>query len=157
MKLSAKDILLKEVGVRSKYPYMGSLKQIELPEEIEGESFEGTITLTKLDETILAEVKLEAKVILICDRCLTNFEKVLSIIFDREYNINRREQNDEELFVDKYGDIDLSEPVREEIILAIPMKNLCKDKCQGICQKCGQNLNEDECKCQINSKFKSQK
>jgi uncharacterized protein len=61
------------------------------------------------------------------------------------------------LYVDKYGDIDLSEAIREEIILNIPMKNICDTNCKGICVGCGVNLNNEECQCGVKSKLKGKK
>jgi len=37
--------------------------------------------------------------------------------------------------------------VRESLILAVPMKPLCEDDCQGLCQRCGTNLNRASCEC----------
>ena len=43
--------------------------------------------------------------------------------------------------------IDISKDVREYALLAIPMKNLCKEDCKGLCSHCGKDLNEGECGC----------
>ena len=44
-------------------------------------------------------------------------------------------------------ELDLGPIVREQILLALPMHVLCKEDCKGLCQVCGQNLNEKECGC----------
>jgi uncharacterized protein len=31
--------------------------------------------------------------------------------------------------------------------MAVPMKALCDEDCAGLCQKCGQNLNQGKCDC----------
>lgn len=56
---------------------------------------------------------------------------------------------EEDLIMGFYqGDvIDLDDLVREQIELAIPMTRLCSDRCRGLCQKCGANLNEGACEC----------
>ena len=43
--------------------------------------------------------------------------------------------------------IDLSEEVRQELILNLPLKLLCGDTCQGIWAGCKVNLNTEKCKC----------
>lgn len=43
--------------------------------------------------------------------------------------------------------LDLTESVRECIILALPSYPVCKEDCQGLCPHCGQNLNEAPCRC----------
>jgi len=44
--------------------------------------------------------------------------------------------------------IDLTAELRDYAVLSIPMKNLCKEDCLGLCYKCGKNLNEGECDCE---------
>jgi uncharacterized protein len=44
-------------------------------------------------------------------------------------------------------EIDLTEHVREEILLTAPAKFLCQEECNGLCPKCGANLNEGPCAC----------
>jgi uncharacterized protein len=43
--------------------------------------------------------------------------------------------------------IDLSELVREQFYLALPMKPLCAEACKGLCAQCGTNLNQGTCDC----------
>ena len=55
----------------------------------------------------------------------------------------------EELAVSFYRDehIDLSRMIVEQIVLALPMKPLCKEDCQGLCALCGANRNLVSCDC----------
>jgi uncharacterized protein len=41
--------------------------------------------------------------------------------------------------------MDLTEPVRQALLVALPMKPLCREDCQGICPQCGANRNEVHC------------
>ena len=43
--------------------------------------------------------------------------------------------------------IDLTETIRELLILSEPMKVLCRPDCAGLCPQCGANLNEGACSC----------
>ena len=43
--------------------------------------------------------------------------------------------------------LNLDEFVREEILLFLPNKILCKENCKGLCPKCGKNLNDGKCDC----------
>jgi uncharacterized protein len=43
--------------------------------------------------------------------------------------------------------IDLTEILREQIVLALPMYPRCKEDCRGLCSVCGANLNLGECGC----------
>lgn len=42
---------------------------------------------------------------------------------------------------------DLTESVREDILLALPQNPLCQRGCRGLCPDCGQDLNEATCAC----------
>ena len=44
--------------------------------------------------------------------------------------------------------LDLTDDVREDILLSLPLKFLCQEDCRGLCPHCGQNLNEGTCSCQ---------
>jgi uncharacterized protein len=50
--------------------------------------------------------------------------------------------------VDEGGFIDLAPIVREEGILAVPMHAICRPDCKGLCDQCGQNLNQATCECE---------
>jgi uncharacterized protein len=55
----------------------------------------------------------------------------------------------EELAVSFYRDdrIDLSQMIVEQIVLALPMKPLCRPDCKGLCPHCGVNRNVESCAC----------
>lgn len=44
-------------------------------------------------------------------------------------------------------EIDLTEDVREELLLAVPSCFYCSPDCKGICPMCGTNLNHATCSC----------
>ena len=43
----------------------------------------------------------------------------------------------------------LDEVVREQVLLAVPLKVTCREDCKGLCPHCGTNLNEGQCSCTI--------
>ncbi len=51
--------------------------------------------------------------------------------------------------------IDLSEEVRQSLILEIPNWPLCSEECKGLCPQCGENLNVVDCSCQISEESSS--
>jgi uncharacterized protein len=122
---------------------------LEIGENEKLNSLQGKVKFTRLDDTILAQAEAVANITLNCNRCLEEFGTDLQIKFDREYELDRTREVEENLYVDKYFKIDLTEPIREEIILAIPMKSVCEEVCKGICPSCGKNLNKDNCDCKI--------
>jgi uncharacterized protein len=73
----------------------------------------------------------------ICDRCLTSAEENQVHEFDEE--VDKSDITD--------GMLDITELVRDTLIAAQPIKNLCKNDCKGLCPVCGKNLNDGECDC----------
>lgn len=73
----------------------------------------------------------------ICSRCAVSFE---TEAVDPEF-VTSLEINDATDFVD------LTEEVREAIILALPRYPVCRETCRGLCMKCGADLNKKACTC----------
>ncbi|MEW6009037.1 MAG: DUF177 domain-containing protein [Candidatus Omnitrophota bacterium] len=45
--------------------------------------------------------------------------------------------------------IDITPDLKEEIILNLSLKPLCKSDCKGLCITCGEDLNEGKCACRL--------
>ncbi len=41
----------------------------------------------------------------------------------------------------------LEDTLREQVLLALPLKTICREDCKGLCAHCGKNLNENQCSC----------
>ena len=41
----------------------------------------------------------------------------------------------------------LEDVLKEQILLALPVKQLCRANCKGLCPQCGKNLNVESCNC----------
>lgn len=95
-----------------------------------------------------------------CARCLAdtplNVDQELDLFFLpeskalSEYDDEEgAELQDRDLVVTFYkGDtLDLAGVVREQILLAQPMKRLCREDCKGVCPTCGANRNLTRCGC----------
>jgi uncharacterized protein len=46
-------------------------------------------------------------------------------------------------------EIDLTPLIREQVLLALAERPLCREECRGLCPQCGANLNEGDCGCVI--------
>jgi uncharacterized protein len=94
-----------------------------------------------------------------CNRCLEGFALPVDQDLDLFYlpRLARATQEEEEdveladrdLVIAYYeGDrLDLGDVLREQLFLALPMKRLCRNECQGRCASCGANLNLGTCSC----------
>ena len=134
------------------------------PFEIEGE-FETVLkvkdtgldlNIQKSGEEYFCQGSLKALVQMECARCLGSFEREVAnqtdfIICDRDsFEARAKEAIDDEDYAFFQGSdlsVDLSDIVRQTVILAISMKPLCSEDCRGLCPDCGANLNDDSCRC----------
>ena len=41
----------------------------------------------------------------------------------------------------------LEDVLREQVLLALPLKAICREDCKGLCPHCGRNLNQEQCNC----------
>jgi uncharacterized protein len=41
----------------------------------------------------------------------------------------------------------LEDVLREQVLLALPLKITCRPDCKGLCPQCGKNLNQEQCAC----------
>lgn len=112
--------------------------------------------INKTYREVLISGDIKADVELQCSRCLKDFKLTMTIPFDVVYNPvdelkneERYELKQDELDMGFYSgdELDISELIKEQIILNIPMKPLCNELCKGICLKCGADLNYDKCSC----------
>ncbi len=90
--------------------------------------------------SLLVRGRLWTEVTMDCSRCLTKFAQPLAV--------------DEFLFEEKLGErqlFDLTETLREDILLQLPQRALCVPDCKGLCLVCGQNLNIEFCGCKAPS------
>ncbi len=126
-------------------------------EEIDFKSpVEGVLQVYRTGSEVLLQGVLKVTLMLICSRCLKDFEfKINSpvrTVFHHARTLTRDEHyqlHDEELESEFYrGDtIDLGEFIIQEVLLNMPMKPLCKADCKGICPMCGTDLNLNSCRC----------
>jgi len=42
----------------------------------------------------------------------------------------------------------LEDVLREQVLLSLPVRTLCKPDCKGLCQRCGANRNSQACSCE---------
>ena len=91
-----------------------------------------------------------------CDRCLQPVELpvdadfALGYITGSDYESSEAaELTDEEMSVSVFDGeaIDVDEIVKEQILLAVPTRMLCREDCKGICPECGIDRNSGECAC----------
>ena len=114
------------------------------------------LAIQKAGEEFFCQGRVHATVVVECARCLKEFETELRnsadfvICSDTVATTRLHDGIDDEDYVYlQGGDLraDITEPVRQALELALPLKPLCKPDCKGICPECGADRNEQSCDC----------
>jgi len=113
------------------------------------------VVLTRGPQQLWLRGHIDARVQFTCDRCLKPFESELTTSYVEEYRARAADQeadeDDGEIRTVHYAgtEVDISEGIRQNLLLMLPTKRLCSEDCRGLCPYCGQDLNEGDCDCEV--------
>lgn len=86
-----------------------------------------------------------------CDRCGEPFTRREQKLFTHRLAQTLADEGNDDYIETPDFTVELDEVVISDILLNLPQKNLCRDDCRGLCQRCGFNLNEGDCGCEKQS------
>jgi uncharacterized protein len=93
-----------------------------------------------------------------CARCLEPLTQDVKRDFDLLYRPQGADAGRDEMSVtDAEAEISyyegegllLDDVIREQVLLAAPLKVICREDCKGLCPHCGKNLNREQCTCAV--------
>ena len=157
MFVSVQELELRKVPFDVDFPAgeidLGGLRQVgPLHAEGQAELLSNTLGEMRITGRVQAEVETD------CDRCLEPVRRAIDSEFDLFYRPTPDKSAPHDLAIDEGeaeiafyqgGGIELAEVLREYILLALPMRHICKEECQGICPQCGLNRNTGgSCQCE---------
>lgn len=129
----------------------------EGPVDMEGVAAKSPITgrvqIMRFDEGINAHTtNVEISVAFTCQKCLKNFQKKVQVqSAERQFLLkppHKKDDPDDIYLIDsKHQKIDLTDMLRQEIILHFPLIPVCSRGCRGICPHCGGDRNQKTCSC----------
>lgn len=87
-----------------------------------------------------------------CNRCLEPFiyhfnSSINAEIIHENLFEHENDQIDDDIIYYKDNIFDLGKLIEEHIIMNIPIKLVCDEKCRGLCSKCGAKLEKGPCSC----------
>jgi uncharacterized protein len=97
---------------------------------------------------------LQGELVGTCARCLepalVQIEAPIAVTFVERDEVGKKEKEDlqDDIIPFEHGVVDVGPPIRDEILLAIPMSPICRPDCAGICSTCGRNRNLTPCACE---------
>ena len=118
----------------------------------------GHVRLLRIGKGVLVTGELDTVLELACNRCLSDYRLAVQLELEEEFRptidiltgvwLEQEPDQDRANLIDEHHILDLTEVVRQEVWLNVPMSPACRPDCRGLCPTCGQNLNEGSCACQ---------
>jgi uncharacterized protein len=118
----------------------------------------GHVRLRRINQGLLADGWVDLTLEFECTRCLKHFEQQMHVPFEERFYptldvvtgvaLTPPDDGEDAFPIDAHHLIDITEAVRQQVLLDIPMVTLCKEDCAGLCPQCGKDLNEGSCTCQ---------
>lgn len=99
------------------------------------------------DNRISVKAEVSAQADTRCSRCLEPVRVAVRATVDAVYD-RQPDPDDPDLYSFEASTIELTDAVRDALLLELPMRNLCSEDCRGLCPVCGINLNKGTCTCQ---------
>lgn len=115
---------------------------------------EGELVITNTGSRLLIEGELAGEIELPCSRCLEMFSFPCQAEFEEEFKIeggklapagDAEEEAASRLL--EGDELDVTELIRQNVVLHTPLQPICREACRGLCDRCGKNLNEGDCDC----------
>jgi len=118
----------------------------------------GYARLRRINQGLLADGWVDLTLEFECTRCLKHFEQQMRVPFEERFyptldvvtgvSLSPPDDGEDAFPIDEHHLVDLTEAIRQHVLLDIPMVTLCKEDCAGLCSQCGKELNEGPCTCQ---------
>ncbi len=116
----------------------------------------GHVRMRRVNQGLLVDGVVDLTLELTCTRCLKQFEQSMHIPFEELFyptidvmtGVALPPSEEEDAFpIDDHHLVNLTEAIRQRILLELPMVTLCKEDCAGLCSQCGHDLNSGPCDC----------
>jgi uncharacterized protein len=143
LRINVGFIVNEEVGYSHTFPF--EFDRIQMADDLDLHQFEGTATIGRTPQGLIIQGDFSGKIPLLCVRCLTEFTYALKWGLTELYAFNKKSVTDSGLLLPDDAQIDLQPLLREYALLEIPINPICIPNCKGLCNVCGENLNEINC------------
>jgi uncharacterized protein len=138
--INVAKLLQEPFGARRTYRL--HIDAFPLDEELRAEAIGGEVKLTRLRDGIIVDVRAQGRVELECARCLRPYDQDFLTEFAEEYRqtVDVRtgvglapgdEVEHEQFEINEKHELDLRELLRQEIVIALPMRADCGAECPG--------------------------
>ena len=130
-----------EDGMPLKGQLSGELFSLKDSDPLSCDALDYDLKASIVSGNLLVKGKLSCEVYGQCDRCLRDTRTPVSV-------------KDAVHYYESPGmEIDISDDIREAIVINFPTRLLCSEACKGLCPSCGADLNNNSCDCSTEDSF----
>lgn len=155
MRYHVAQLLRELVGVTREYAVDEPARVLEA-DVVASAPIRGRVRLLRTGRGVLASATLRTRLRLTCSRCLEDVDEDVRLTFDEEFRPSIDLATGQPLpapgpegecsVIDEQHILDLTDVVRQNALLAMPMKPLCEEACPGLCAQCGRRR-DGSCRC----------
>lgn len=131
----ATELLLDDSGIRTRGP---------VRVDVEGQ---------RAGSDVVVRGRIAATIEVACRRCLaevvSDVAEPIALVFTATLDADEAVRHELYPLPSRARELDLSEPVREHLLLGVPQYVLCDEACKGLCPQCGTNRNHGTCECRV--------
>lgn len=156
MRYNVAQLLKDQTGQTRQYALHEEINALD-PEIAPLSSLDGKIQMIRTADGVLVTGSLHSSIELTCSRCADPFSMPLQFKIEEEFRptidivtgatLPLPDDDEQATRIDEHHIVDLTEVVRQDMLLAIPPNPVCRSKCAGLCPICGKNWNEGPCDC----------
>ncbi|MCX7711902.1 MAG: DUF177 domain-containing protein [Clostridia bacterium] len=121
-----------------------------LESSVEGFEFEDPVdfkgTLVNIGGILKLDGHLDVAYTSKCSRCLKDLKSEMSVTI-RESFVNGEKLADEDSYTYEGNYVSIDKALKDNIVLNLPVRQLCTEECKGLCKICGGDLNAKDCDC----------
>lgn len=154
MRYNVSQLLKSHVGELRHYALSEDISQLDAAIQPLS-NLNGAVDLIRTNDGILVRANLHVTVELACSRCLAEFSYPVRFQIDEEFHptidiltgarLPQTQDADTATQIDDHHILDLTEIIRQNLNLALPLVPVCRNNCLGLCPVCGKNRNEEKC------------
>lgn len=124
--------LLKEKGVglnyKEKVPVDFPKEELDVIGPVDAD-----LCFTNTGDSIWMQGILKAQIMVPCSRCLKDYEETVTAKVEEQLKKGSVREDEDIVFeMDEAGAVDLSEIIRQSLILNVPIKTVCSKDCKGL-------------------------
>jgi uncharacterized protein len=161
LRINAAGLLKEIAGAAREYPIHAPAADLTALLEAEGgakgvQPLIGSVRLMRSQQSVFVRGWLKSELELECSRCLGDARLPVRFELAAEFfpvvdiatgQALPKPDDDLAFTIDPNHELDLSEAVRQHLILELPMRAICRETCRGLCPRCGKDLNGGACDC----------